>query len=123
MIDEKSEKPEDRKSEILDLAQTINIVDLFKKIFDELTPKEQHDISKHMGLIDSENSEAKDYSKIIDSSKLENQKLHNSNKQQTQFISNLEAKIKDLQIAHNDVEIQAQIAKKTFDEKKSAILR
>lgn len=76
-----------------------------------------------MGLQSSENSEVKDYSKIIESSKLENAKLQNSNKQQTQFILNLEAKIKDLQIAHNDVEIQAQISKKKIDEKKEAILR
>lgn len=101
VIDEKT----DDNTSLFDLPKNINVPDLFKKIFDNLTPDEQQDISRHMGLIGSDNSEAKDYSKIIESSKLENQKLQNSNKQQSQFISNLEAKIKDLQIAHNEVEI------------------
>lgn len=52
------EKPDDNLS-LFDLPKNFNVPDLFKKIFDNLTVEEQHDIQRHLGLFGAaESSEA-----------------------------------------------------------------
>ena len=70
-----------------------------------------------------ENTDITQFTKIIEESKLEKQKLQNANKQQVQFIQNLETKIKDLNLMLKNVETQAEISKKKIDEQKEKLLR
>ena len=79
------------------------------------------DTSKDSSHMDDLNDQQ--YRKIIEESRGENAKLHNSNKQQSQFIQNLQKKVQEMHVSYREEEIKNNIDKQMMNHQINASMQ